>query len=60
MSCSGIIKSRIEVLNKTWLSIGYEVALKKILVCINKALVIYLCKYLEKVSNNWLKKIKES
>jgi len=41
------------------LNISYEVAYKKILVCINKGFVIYLGRYLEKVTNNWSKKLKE-
>jgi len=59
LTCSGISTSRIKVLSKTWLNISYEVAYKKILVCINKALDIYLGGYLE-VTNNWSKTIKES
>ena len=60
LSCSGISISRIKALSKTWLNISYEIAYKEILVCINKALFIYLGRYLEKVTNKWSKKIKVS
>jgi hypothetical protein len=58
MSSLGSRKWRMEVLSKKWLSMKEEVAYKKMLICINKSLIVDVGRYLEKVMYNWLNKIK--
>jgi hypothetical protein len=53
LSCPETKKWRIQFINKKWLCISEEPAHKKIVNCINKAHIIHLGEYLDKVKHKW-------
>jgi hypothetical protein len=48
----------MEVLSRKWLNVKKEIAYKEILICTSKAFVTDVGRYVEKVTCNWLNKIK--
>jgi hypothetical protein len=53
LSCPETKKWRMQFINKKWLCVNEELAYKKIVNCTNKAHVIHLGEYLDKVKHKW-------
>jgi hypothetical protein len=52
-------KWRMQFINKKWLYINEELAYKKIVNCTNKAHIIHLGEYLDKVKQNWESRVRK-
>jgi hypothetical protein len=52
-------KWRMQFINKKWLCINEELVYKKIVNCINKARIIHLGKYLDKVKHKWESRVRK-
>jgi hypothetical protein len=52
-------KWRMQFINKKWSCINEELVNKKIVNCTNKAHIIYLRKYLDKVKHKWESRVRK-
>jgi hypothetical protein len=59
LSCPETKKWMIQFINKKWLCINEELAYKKIVNSTNKAHVIHLGKYLDKVKHKWESRVRK-